>query len=521
MCQIDALRRVKCEQHIIKKTLENLPKTLDETYERILLTIPEDESLFVQHALQWIHYHNDLRNGEGISCTILLQAVEKSTVGLCPDQNERFYDEQALQELCGCLIKVTNDYTLLPGEENYAPDEVKKPCRLRVSFAHYTVREYLDSTRISTTSAPYLTIYKEKLELKLLEIVLLEAGHIKPNALRGKSMSLFSSAVDVLSAAEKDFNVYCVIASILSLCKWQREIAQQRILCSLAIDLMDPSRPHFDEFKSAAYHVSKSYTYMTYNTSNHISGAFWGVQWEPGRSDKHAIHLCHLLLLSSSPAKSWILAEKFLRGKDTKGLLRAHLTLTLRLRRYGHPRENYSLNGSIIEVFAQLAFERTDTFKLLLELGTGLFDASKVLLLYIRNHYHQADCSSYCVVNRLLELGANPNMSESYVTPLQIAVEEMDLEGVSMLLKAGADPNGTGINSNTSLGNNGVMSDFKDLHGSSPLYIIRSRAKTKPNRPEIEAILLEYGGRAFRFGKTVSQFQMLTSRKSFVDINTL
>ncbi|MCJ1452480.1 hypothetical protein MMC28_002823 [Mycoblastus sanguinarius] len=51
VCQIDVLQRLKCERGVFKKALGNLPKTLDEMYDRILLTIPEEEQLFVHHAL--------------------------------------------------------------------------------------------------------------------------------------------------------------------------------------------------------------------------------------------------------------------------------------------------------------------------------------------------------------------------------------------------------------------------------------------------------------------------------------
>src|SRR5947207_4392575 len=89
VCQIDALQRLKCERHIVKNALENLPRTLDETYDRIFLRIPEEERLFVYHALQWISYHNEL-HGNCIPCSVLLQAVARSTAMLSDSQNVRF-----------------------------------------------------------------------------------------------------------------------------------------------------------------------------------------------------------------------------------------------------------------------------------------------------------------------------------------------------------------------------------------------------------------------------------------------
>lgn len=107
VCQIDALRRLKCERDIVKKALANLPKTLDKTYDRIFLSIPAEDHLFIYHTFQWIQYHNELYNGNNIFCDVLLKAVEKSTAALIVNQSDCFYDQETLRELCGCLINIT------------------------------------------------------------------------------------------------------------------------------------------------------------------------------------------------------------------------------------------------------------------------------------------------------------------------------------------------------------------------------------------------------------------------------
>ena len=96
MCQIDVLRRLKCERDNVKKALKSLPKTLDETYEMILLAIPHEDLVVVSHILQWISYHNKLYHGQGIPCEVLIQAVGKSTAELTTDGLERFYDNDVL-----------------------------------------------------------------------------------------------------------------------------------------------------------------------------------------------------------------------------------------------------------------------------------------------------------------------------------------------------------------------------------------------------------------------------------------
>jgi len=490
---------LKCERVVVKKALANLPKTLDETYDRIFLTIPEEEHLFVHHALQWIYYHNELYNGEGIPCAVLLQGVGKSTAGLTANQNERFYDNETLRELCGCLINITleNSIGVLADLHHTT---------LAVSFAHYTVREYLDSTRISKSSTAYFTACKENLKQNFMEITFSEAQHIEPNEL-WEWGTASNDTCDVVDAVEGDFNSYCVVSALHSLRMWPREISQQDTLCTLAIDLLDPSKPHFQILNAAAWHIDDSIN--SFSDRDWFSESqFWRVIWDPDSSDTDAVHLLNLLLLAHGSSDCLALAKKFLQGKDTKDFLQARLTFTKEVWFVvsDDDMEDYIFDGSIIEVVAQFAVDEVDGFKLLLEYGTGLFDPSKVLLLFIGVHYHNLkyDCDGYCPAQRLLGLGADPNMIGYQVTPLQIAVVSWDFEGVSTLLNAGADPNDTGNSDGIVWEKDTLLSRFNHLHNASPLYICRNfecksthKREREKNLKMIEATLLQYGAEAF------------------------
>ena len=143
MCQIDVVQRLRYERDVVQKALRNLPKSLDETYDRIFLTIPEEDRPFVYHALQWIRFHNKLYGGRGIPVEVLIQAAEKSLVRLTASHLERFHDMETIRELCGCLINITMEKSIYHSNSSVIPSV------LAVSFAHYLVREYLDSSRMS------------------------------------------------------------------------------------------------------------------------------------------------------------------------------------------------------------------------------------------------------------------------------------------------------------------------------------------------------------------------------------
>lgn len=57
-CQFEALRKCHTPKDI-RKALKSLPKTLDETYKRILLSIDEEHRFITRRALQWIAYSFD------------------------------------------------------------------------------------------------------------------------------------------------------------------------------------------------------------------------------------------------------------------------------------------------------------------------------------------------------------------------------------------------------------------------------------------------------------------------------
>ena len=59
VCQLDIFRRLKTTDRI-RKAISSLPKTLDETYERIFSYIHADDRALVRHVLWWIHVCNTL-----------------------------------------------------------------------------------------------------------------------------------------------------------------------------------------------------------------------------------------------------------------------------------------------------------------------------------------------------------------------------------------------------------------------------------------------------------------------------
>ena len=495
VCQIDCLQRLKCERKTVQKALQNLPKTLNETYDRILLAVPEEERLFAEHALRWIAHHNELYGGQGIPCEVLIQAMEASTLSLTGNQNERFYDKDTLREVCGCLIKISPEDVLDIWEHHHHT-------YISVSFAHYSVREYLDSTRTSNAVFGYQTIRGGDLKDHFLEITLSEAQHIESNELGELD------DYDVVRAVDFRFNIYCMISALLSLYRFPSQICRHSTLNALAIDLLDPSMPHYSTMEATGFLIHQELPVFT-DQDIYSDACFWDVEWHP---DTHTElkHLYNLLLLTESCTECLPLAKTFLQGQDLKSLLQAQLCFNREVYHISSVNDfgTYAFENSLIEVLAQLGIRSVDAFKFFIEVGAGSFDPSIALLLYIGGHVHsvQSDCKGFCPLQRLLELGANPNPRGYRVTPLQIATFCSDYEGVEMLLQAGAMPNDTGSADGVIWREDSIMHDLNHLHGASPLRICRDfDIILRPNRREvgvndrkkIEALLLSHGADAY------------------------
>lgn len=494
VCQIDSLQRLKCERETIQKALKNLPKTLNETYDRIFLAVPEEERLFVEHALRWIAFHNELYDGQGIPCEVLIQATEASMLSLTGNKNERFYDQDTLREVCGCLIDIS-------------PEDLIDRTSISVSFAHYSVREYLDSTRISNVVLGYYTIGGEDLKDRFLQITLSEAQQIQSLESWELDTNLTEN-LDVIQALDSRFDVYCVSSALFSLYKFPSKICGHSTLNALAIDLLDPSIPHYSTMKVVAFFIERA-TESFSNPYFSFGAFFWTIEWHAD-TNTELKHLYNLLLLTERDGELLPLAKTFLQGKDLKSLLQAQLCFNREMWNISSDNKikDYVFKGSLIEVFAQLAIRSVDAFKFLVEVGAGSFDPSIALLLYIGAHVHstQFDCKDFCPLQRLLELGADPNLRGYRITPLQIATFTSDYEGVEMLLKAGAIPNDTGSADGVIWQDDSFMHHLNHLHGASPLRICRDfaiilrpkyRVVGVNDRKKIEALLLYHGAEDF------------------------
>lgn len=130
-CQLAELR--KCKNRLsLRKALRNLPKTLDDTYTRILEDIEKDLQQIVFRALTWICFSKEPLTPEQVAEAAVIDPQ------LCPPFHPEYRlcdPETDIRDILGSLVSA-------PTVES----EFGKVCYLRL--AHFSVKEYLLSGRI-------------------------------------------------------------------------------------------------------------------------------------------------------------------------------------------------------------------------------------------------------------------------------------------------------------------------------------------------------------------------------------
>ncbi len=145
-----------------------MPDTLDQTYDRILQSVPSLHQRFVRSALHWLAFSKR---------PLQLQELEEAAV-VNPDdkrfdiESARFFDQGMILELCGSLVTSSTMKYDRAAAQNWLSDKINveagmfSPLRPYgssdefsvVSLSHFSVKEYLIAPRQNKASvAGYLT----------------------------------------------------------------------------------------------------------------------------------------------------------------------------------------------------------------------------------------------------------------------------------------------------------------------------------------------------------------------------
>lgn len=119
-CQLDGISRCR-NAASLRKNVGNLPTTLNETYERILLSIRPEDVEYATRILRWLTVSERPLELEELAEVAALDPDREVPL----DENEILVDSLEVLDICSSLVSLTNSERLV--------------------LAHYSVREYLIS----------------------------------------------------------------------------------------------------------------------------------------------------------------------------------------------------------------------------------------------------------------------------------------------------------------------------------------------------------------------------------------
>jgi hypothetical protein len=382
------------------------------------------------------------------------------------------FNPDLIREFCGCLIRFEFDNS--------------------ITFAHYTVLEYLKSDRISRSDAAYFALLPTTTIPDYTKVVILAAQSRLAHPGQQLSKKYSDQTTDFEDICfHQDLTLYFSITAIACTRYMAKELEPHGSLFPLMVDFWNPVGSHFKELSQIPRNL---FDLLQFNEFFHADTCFRKFiiprEWEQGSYQSTATAIAQLIIGFYEASSTMI--EKFLSGQNTKRLFATKLAFSKETfeiwgdfdadgKRFRH----LKYDGSLPEVVAQLSSEietrdevtGNHVLSALLNCQKGPLDWSPVLVSYVgfhMVHQHYERCGSKCVMYRLLENGADPDSKLYGVTPLQIATACCDIAGVQLLLERRANPNSVG-NSTLLWTEDHPLEYLNCLSGYSPLDICRGR----------------------------------------------
>lgn len=475
-CQLGVLRRLNLEWDV-RRALTQLPDTLDETYERMLASIAPENKGLVLRALAILCSDTPLatsiRPGALLSALSMPEpafhfsggdAMNVGTAGLDDSSSLTFVSSGAsdanrqswlapstsdltiedLKEMASGLLRITN----LTQQDAFTGQARAFDV---VTLAHYTVKEYLFSSRSACGSASYFHL-SATIATRYCITCIMRAVAWWPLTSRPTAFVAHCSQVWALNAVHAD-----------------ALIASDDELFGLVCQLLDPSLPHYPAL------VQRGWRDLTAILKS------WRFGVPPTTTAE-----------SSSSAAPTSCAAGVLTNMVSLGL---NLTTTAFLLR--HSRKEVDTMawaapsvGGPWPVICDMAQNGNNwPLELLIRRGATLRNGHGSLILHAMRRYIATE-RTLATIRTLLVAGARPDADEDdgdftvgvHLTPLQLAAYRLQPGVVKLLLEAGADPNRVGRAG-------GWVSDasLRNWNGDvSPLRIARRRRThiLKYGRPE-------------------------------------
>lgn len=410
-CQIDILGRLYSASDI-REALGELPETLDETYERILLNILPRHRRIAHKALQLLAFHGDEFGGDVKS---LAEAVIVDVEHLTFSPNDRFLSPDDLFEICTCLITCTE--------------------HCGVKLAHYTVKEYLVSGRIKHSPATHFQTSEDTangLYCKIMLLYLLNISYKSVPSAADYFLLDRNQQKQVYDSIREAFPfIYEATGWDYYSSKVENEV-DRKVIDQLIVRLLDTQRANYNKW-------------LEWQGIGNEGSQQYFPRWKARVGLEANVALGYTCYFRGSLGAAKIILSQY------PDLPKSSLRLELDFEEDSAPSCPELLEGTPFEMAIILRNE--PMIELLLEKGADANSFGhdlRQLPLYtaLDNDYDEhgsvREGSCYGSVRLLITAGANPKPRGVVETPLQIAAKYTDCAVVELLLDAGADVNAVG-----------------------------------------------------------------------------
>jgi ankyrin repeat protein len=147
-CQLDVLKRC-LKVSLIREALKNLPKTLDDTYSRVLMSIEEVYRDDAKNALMWLAFSERPLQLKELAEAMVINPSSDLAFNL----EDRYPNPKNVLEILSSLVTVTAVEYISDFEAWYSSSEPAT-----VTLAHFSVKEYLVSNRIMRSSVLHFAV---------------------------------------------------------------------------------------------------------------------------------------------------------------------------------------------------------------------------------------------------------------------------------------------------------------------------------------------------------------------------
>ncbi len=294
---------------------------------------------------------------------------------------------EILKDSCGCLLSFQTDE-----DDDFT-----------VSLAHYTVREYLETSRSSAGQSRLFarngrTSYRREATAVFNQLLELEAQVDLEEMRTRRELRDYGGVIAV------NTSTYRLLTGLKIASMGKIEVQP-----SLIFDFLNPQKPQFRHLLSVVIEVWEDLKYREF------VGDFLSLDLTPSGDPTGAVVMANLLWLRRLD----LAAELLQRPGIWQAQLSGEVFVTV-CTSGDCSGEFRTFSGKIVELFAMDSGEQTpDALGFLLDHALDRFDPTSVLVHFVGTHYHRPHetCTRDCPLQRLLKWAPIPMLEVIRVRP--------------------------------------------------------------------------------------------------------